>query len=77
MKQYSDAADMYVSAEHYERAAAIYIMTKNFRKAEPLMDRITTPKLHGQFGKAKEQEKQYAEAAAAYEKAKDMDSVIR
>lgn len=77
MKQYSDAAEMYVEAESYEKAAAIFIMTKNFRKASPLMDRITTPKLHAQYAKAKEAEKDYPAAAIAYEKAKDMDSVIR
>mmetsp|Transcript_4919 Transcript_4919/g.9502 ORF Transcript_4919/g.9502 Transcript_4919/m.9502 type:complete len:1390 (-) Transcript_4919:208-4377(-) len=77
MKQYSDAAEMYVEAECFEKAAAIFIMTKNFRKATPLMDRITTPKLHAQYAKAKEAEKDYAAAAVAYEKAKDMDSVIR
>jgi hypothetical protein len=38
----------YVTAEAFEKAAGIYIFTKNFRKAEPLMDKITTPKLHSQ-----------------------------
>jgi hypothetical protein len=37
-----------VTAEAFEKAAGIYIFTKNFRKAEPLMDKITTPKLHSQ-----------------------------
>jgi WD repeat-containing protein 19 len=77
MKQYPDAAEMFVKAECYEKAAAIFILTKNFRKAAPLMDKITTPKLHAQYGKAKEASKQYLEAADAYEKAKDIDSVIR
>ena len=54
MKQYADAAELYVKAEQYEKAASIYNMTKNFKKAAPLMDKITTPKLHAQYGKAKE-----------------------
>lgn len=77
MKQLSDAAELYVQAECYEKAAAIYNQLKNWRKAGPLMDRITVPKLHLQYAKAKEAEKSYAEAEAAYEKAKDTDSVIR
>lgn len=72
-----EAAEMYVQAEQYERAAMIYCQTKSFHKAAPLMDRITTPKIHQQYAKAKEAEKMYAEAAIAYEKAKDMDEVVR
>ena len=77
MRQHSDAAELYVKAESYEKAAAIYILTKNFNKAGPLMDRITTPKLHAQYAKAKEAEGQYEQAAAAYERARDNDNVVR
>jgi WD repeat-containing protein 19 len=77
MKQLNDAAELYVRAEQYEKGVSIYILTRNFRLAAPLMDRITTPKLHHQYAKAKEAEKAYSEAAVAYEKAKDMDSVVR
>jgi WD repeat-containing protein 19 len=77
MKQYPDAAEMYVQAEQYERAASIYNQTLNFAKAAPLMDKISTPKIHLQYAKAKEAAKEWAAAAAAYEKARDMDSVIR
>jgi WD repeat-containing protein 19 len=41
------------------------------------MQHITTPKLHAQYAKAKEAEGDYKAAADAYEKAKDIDSVIR
>lgn len=77
MNQYSDAAELYFRAECYEKAAAIYILTKNFQKAAPLMEKITTPKLHAQYAKAKEAEKQYEQAAVSYQRAKDMDSVAR
>ena len=77
MKQQSDAADMYSRAEQYEKAAALYLSIRHFAKAAPLMQRITTPKLHQQFAKAKEAEGAYREAVAAYLKAKDVDAVIR
>ena len=41
------------------------------------MPKINNPKIFIQFGKAKEAEGNYSEAASAYEKAKDYDSVIR
>lgn len=77
MKQYADAADLYVASDCFEKAASIYNQTLQFAKSAPLMDKITTPKIHLQYAKAKEAAKEYAVAAAAYEKAKDMDSVIR
>ena len=73
----SDAAELYAKAEHYEKAAAIYNNLKNWRKAAPLMERITVPKLHLQYAKAKEAERSWKEAEVAYERAKDVDSVIR
>jgi WD repeat-containing protein 19 len=77
MKQYGEAAELFVAAQLFERAAAIYIATKNFKAAAPLMKRITAPKLHSQFAKAKETEGAFVEAADSYEAAKDMDSVVR
>ena len=77
MKQFADAADMYVLAEQFERAASLYNQTLNFAKSGPLMDRITTPKIHLQYAKAKEAAREWSAAAVAYEKAKDLDSVIR
>eukprot|EP00193_Tetraselmis_chui_P006636 CAMPEP_0177753690 /NCGR_PEP_ID=MMETSP0491_2-20121128/1597_1 /TAXON_ID=63592 /ORGANISM="Tetraselmis chuii, Strain PLY429" /LENGTH=282 /DNA_ID=CAMNT_0019268997 /DNA_START=33 /DNA_END=878 /DNA_ORIENTATION=+ len=41
------------------------------------MAKISSPKLHLQYAKAKEGEGKYADAAAAYEAANDMDSVVR
>lgn len=100
LKQLNDAAEMYVKADQFEKAAgyvlcfcvtrkwlfiahvvlcvcSIYISLKNFTKAAGLMGRITTPKLHAAYAKAKEAERAYAEAEVAYDKAKDYDSVIR
>ena len=36
-----------------------------------------SPKLHGQYAKAREADGHYKEAARAYESAKDYDSAVR
>jgi WD repeat-containing protein 19 len=41
------------------------------------MERIAAPKLHSAYAKAKEAGKEYAEAVKSYEKARDMDNVVR
>lgn len=78
MKQFADAANLYIKADEYDKAAAILIHSKNWSAVAPLMEeKVTQPKLHAQYAKAKEMEKDYAEAARAYERARDMDSVVR
>ena len=39
-----------------EKAAGIYIQTKAFHMAQPLMGRVVSPKLQLQYAKAKESE---------------------
>ena len=73
----SEAASLYERGELYEKAAAIYIQIKSFSQAAKIMNLVTLPKLHSQYGKACESEKKYQEAAEAYETAHDMDSVVR
>ena len=46
-------------------------------KVGELLSRVTSPKLHIQYAKAKEADGRYKEAAKAYEAAKDYDNVIR
>eukprot|EP00873_Tetraselmis_striata_P029142 jgi/Tetstr1/449406/TSEL_036501.t1 len=77
LNQMQDAAEMYERGGLFERAATIYIQNKSFAAVAPLMAKISSPKLHLQYAKAKEGEGKYAEAAAAYEAANDMDSVAR
>lgn len=77
LKQSQEAARLYIEADAPEKAVKIYIRTKNYAAAEPLMGRIETPKLHAEYAKAKEGDRAYAEAATAYEKANDTDSVVR
>ncbi|CAK4724993.1 unnamed protein product [Aphanomyces euteiches] len=77
MKQFSDAAQLYEKGEQYERAAQIYIQMKQLAKAAPLMVKITMPKVHMQYAKAKEAAGDYAAASDAYEAANDLDNVVR
>lgn len=53
MKQYADAANLYKKAEMWDKAVALLLQTKNFAAAAPLMDLITTPKLHATFAKVR------------------------
>jgi len=46
-------------------------------KVGDLLKHITSPKLLIQYAKAKEHDGKYKEAAVAYKKAKDYESVIR
>jgi WD repeat-containing protein 19 len=77
MRQYVEAAQLYEAAGAYDKAASLYILDLNFDAAAPLMSKISTPKLHAQYAKAKESRGAYREAVQAYERAKDIDSVIR
>ncbi|KAK3240077.1 hypothetical protein CYMTET_50059, partial [Cymbomonas tetramitiformis] len=56
MNQLQDAAELFERGGQYEKAASIYIQTKSFSLAQPLMAKISTPKLHVQYAKAKEAE---------------------
>merc|ERR1719393_660853 len=73
----TEAAQLYETAGLYDRAAHLYIIDMNFEQAAPLMSKIHTPKLHMQFAKAKESRGAYREALVAYERARDLDSVVR
>jgi len=77
MRQYVEAAQLYEEAGAYDKAASLYILDLNFEAAAPLMSKIHTPKLHMQYAKAKESRGAYREALVAYERARDLDSVVR
>lgn len=53
------------------------ISVKQWNRLAPILVKLTSPKIFIQYGNAKEEEGKYAEAAGAYERAKDYDSVIR
>jgi hypothetical protein len=60
-----EAAELYEKAGLFEKAATIYIQTKNFSAATPLMAKVTSTKLLLQYAKAKEAEGRFADAAQA------------
>jgi len=77
MSQHVEAAAMYEAGEYFEKAAAIYIEQHNFTAAAAIMHKVNLPKLHLQYAKACESAEKFLQAAAAYESAGDMDSVVR
>ena len=77
MKQLSEAALLYESAQYYDKAAHLYIKLKNWTKIGGLLPNISSPKIQLQFAKAKETDGKYKEAVVAYEAARDYDSAVR
>ncbi|GFN82173.1 WD repeat-containing protein 19-like [Plakobranchus ocellatus] len=77
MKQWAEAAQLYEQGQYYDKAASVYIRGKNWGKVGELLNKITSPKIHAQYAKAKEADGRYKEAADAYKMAKEWDNVIR
>ncbi|KAK6976293.1 WD repeat-containing protein 19 [Biomphalaria glabrata] len=77
MKQWGEAAQLYEQGQYYDKAASVYIRGKNWAKVGELLLKITSPKIHAQYAKAKEADGRYKEAAEAYKLAKEWDNVIR
>ncbi|CAG0921516.1 unnamed protein product [Notodromas monacha] len=57
--------------------AEILESMKNWPRVGELLPNVTSPRIHLQFAKAKESEGRYKEALAAYDRARDYDSVVR
>jgi WD repeat-containing protein 19 len=77
LKQYLEAGSLYEKSNEMEKAAECYIKVKNWNRLAQILSKVSTPRIFIQYGKAVEDEGKYAEAAGAYEKGKDYDSVIR
>ena len=75
--QLADAGPLYERAGEFESAAAVYIRMKNFARVAPLVDRISQPRIHLQYAKAKEAEKDYRTAVESYKRAGETESVVR
>jgi WD repeat-containing protein 19 len=74
----NEAAELYELGEQYDRAAAIYIKSlKSLEKAKRIMHKVSQTKLLSEYAQRCEKEKDYESAAEAYERARDMDSVVR
>ncbi|KAJ3176549.1 WD repeat-containing protein 19 [Irineochytrium annulatum] len=74
---YQECGGLFERAGAWERAAEVYIKGKMWQKVGTLLEKVTSPKVFVQYAKAKEAMQQYAEAATAYERARDFDNVVR
>ena len=76
VKQYNEAAKLYEKGECYEKAETLFIQTSSFVDADRLIPRISSNQILSNIAKAKEAQKQYREAEAIYEKAKNYEAII-
>ena len=72
-----EAGNLYEKGESWDKAAQVYIKCKNWVKVGELLGSITSPKIHSQYGKAKEADGYYKEAFKAYMNAKEYENAIR
>lgn len=56
MKQWSEAAVLYEKGGFFDKAASVYIRSKNWTKVGELLPNVSSPKIHGQYARAKEAE---------------------
>lgn len=81
-KQYSEAANMHLKAENYERAAEIFtnylIISDKGRIAEAngILEKVKNMQLNSKFAKVCASCGRFQEAAAAYKRAQDWDKVV-
>ena len=55
----------------------MYIQSKNFKKAETLIEKLSSPKILASLAKMKETEGKFKDAEVAYTRARDWESVIK
>jgi WD repeat-containing protein 19 len=77
LKMYAESGSLYERAGMWEKAAEVYIRGKLWNKVQPLLDKVTSPRIFLQYAKAKEAAQQYADAAIAYERGKDYENLVR
>lgn len=58
LKQHGDAAALYKAAELWDKAAGLFMQSKNFAAAGALMDKVTAPRLHATYAKVRGMELQ-------------------
>lgn len=80
-KQYADAAEMFLKAENYERAAFMYTnyLLKDrglISQAAAIMEKVKNDQIHSAFAKHCVAAGRFDEAAKAFARAKDMDKVV-
>ena len=50
---------LYEKGEFYDKAASVYIKTKNWAKVGELLPNLTSPKIYAQYAKAREVDGKY------------------
>ncbi|VDK22300.1 unnamed protein product [Taenia asiatica] len=77
-RQWPEAAALHEAAGQMDAAIAVYLKSKNYKKAgELLCTTKASCQLYLEYAKARESSGAYAEAISAYESAKDWESVVR
>lgn len=81
IKQYSDAASMFLKGQQYERAAELYIKhlikadNTRISEAAVIMAKVTNDNLNSSFAKVCIAAKRFDDALKAYQRANDIDKV--
>jgi WD repeat-containing protein 19 len=73
----ADAASLYRAGGAYDKAAELYLRIGAIKSCEPLLERVGSLRLQCSFGAALEKEGNYLGAALAYERGRDMSSMVR
>ena len=73
---FTDSAELYLAAGALERAAGIYIRAKNWSACRPLLAKIKSVQIHGNYAAAMVVEGKYADALASYEVAGDWPRAV-
>ena len=72
-----EAAEMHHVCGNVEQAATLFVKSKQFARAKPLMTQVTAPSLHQVFAKAMELKGDYQVALSSYQRANDHQSLVR
>ncbi|XP_059483099.1 WD repeat-containing protein 19 [Neocloeon triangulifer] len=72
-----EAAALAERAGLFERAAELHVRLKNWPKVAQLLPRVSAPRVHAQFARAKEADGRFSEAVAAYVTAGDPEAAVR
>jgi WD repeat-containing protein 19 len=82
-KQYSDAASLYIKADNFDKAGNMYVKylitadKSRIAEAAPIMAKVRNDRLNTSFGKLCQKLGHYQEAAQAFQRAHDLDTVVQ
>ena len=72
-----EAAEMHHVCGNVEQAATLFVKSKQFDRAKPLMTQVMAPSLHQVFAKSMEMRGDYQLALSSYQRANDSQSLVR